>query len=147
MWNLGVVLFDEKQRENVKPLYQAEQVEAKPLVFESHILMPPQLFTSLFGRSWKRRPYVRHVREAIVGGVQHPHPTQLSGFFQFWLMYTLQSGINAVPSVQLPGLVIGGYDPRPFASCTDSSAPVMAYVPLIVCPTGRYVPVPDSNTT
>jgi hypothetical protein len=45
---------------------------------------------------------------------------------QFWFTYSLQSGMGVLPSMQLPGLCIGGYDARPFASCTVSSAPVTA---------------------
>jgi hypothetical protein len=49
--------------------------------------------------------------------------------------------------VQVPGSFNSGYELKPFASWTVRNVPVTSYVPLMLCPTGRYVPEPESKVT
>jgi len=44
------------------------------------------------------------------------HRLGLSADSHYCFMYTLQSGMNELPSVQLPALCNGAYDPKPFAN-------------------------------
>lgn len=47
-----------------------------------------------------------------------------ASYLHYCFTYTLQSGMNVLPSVQLPGLCTGVYDPRPFANCTVRIGPL-----------------------
>ena len=73
------------------------------------------------------RAFWRSIRAEIVQersfdflGVRMSPP---SSFFHYCFIYILHSGMSVLPSVQLPGLCTGEYDPRPFANCTVRIAP------------------------